>query len=81
MNACLDTNSVNATVAPAGISVLNPETADTAQSIAARAIDFAHSLNRYAVVMAQGLASGLAALYVVGVAALGVAVLYYTFAR
>jgi hypothetical protein len=31
--------------------------------------------------MAQGLAYGLTALYFVGAAALGVAVLYYTFAR
>jgi hypothetical protein len=81
MNAFLDTNSVGAAVAPAETSAFNPETTDTAQSIAARAIDFAASLNRYAAAMAQGLACGLTALYFVGAAALGVEVLYYTFAR
>jgi hypothetical protein len=81
MSPFLDTNSVSVAVAPTETSVFNPEKTDTAQSIAARAIDFARSLNRYADAMAQGLAWGIAALYVVGVAALGVAVLYYTFAR
>ena len=81
MNAFLDTNSVGAAVAPGETSAFNPETADTARSIAARAIDFAASLNRYAAAMAQGLACGLTALYFVAAAALGVEVLYYTFAR
>jgi hypothetical protein len=81
MNAFLDTNSLSGAVPPAETSAFNPETTDTAQSIAQRAIDFARSLNRYAGVMAQGLACGLTALYFVGAAALGVAVLYYTFAR
>ena len=81
MNAFLDTNSVSGAVPPVETSAFNPETTDTAQSIAARAIDFARSLNRYAAAIAQGLAYGLTALYFVGAAALGVAVLYYTFAR
>jgi hypothetical protein len=81
MNAFLDTNCVSAAVAPAETSAFNPETTDTAQSIATRAIDFARSLNRYAAAVAQGLACGLTALYFVGAAALGVGVLYYTFAR
>jgi hypothetical protein len=81
MNAFLGTNSVSAAVAPAETSAFNPETTNTAQSIAARAIDFARSLNRYAAAMAQGFAYGLTALYFVGAAALSVAVLYYTFAR
>jgi hypothetical protein len=81
MNALLETNSVSAAVAPAETPAFNPETTDTAQGIAARAIDFARSLNRYADAMAQGLAYGIAVLYVVGAAALGVALLYYTFAR
>jgi hypothetical protein len=82
MDALLETTSVSAAVAPAEASVSNPETTNTAQSIA-RAIDFTCvlSLNRYAAAMAQWLALGLTVLYFAGAAALGVAVLYYTFTR
>jgi len=82
MDILLETTSISAAVAPAETSAFNPETTNTAQSIA-RAIDFAwvRSLNRYAAATAEWLAWGLSALYFVGAAALGIAILYYTFAR
>ncbi|MBV8484105.1 MAG: hypothetical protein JO077_14725 [Verrucomicrobia bacterium] len=82
MDASLETTSVSAALAPAETSAFNPETTNTTQSIA-RAIDFARvrSLNRYAAATAEWLAWALIALYFLGAAALGVAVLYYTFTR
>ena len=82
MDALLQATSVNAAVAPAETSAFNPEITNIAQSNA-RAIDLGHlrSLHRYAAATAEALAWGLSALYLVGAAALGVAILYYTFAR
>ena len=82
MNAISDTGSIPGAFASAEPSAIASETTETANRLE-RALDFGsvQALNRYSGEILQGIAWVLAALYLVGAAALAGAMLYYTFVR
>jgi hypothetical protein len=82
MNGIANTNSAGGAFAPAETSTTDFDTPKTAKTLEG-ATNFAsvRPLGRYSAGILQGIAWVLVALYLIGVIALGCAVLYFTFAR
>jgi hypothetical protein len=81
-NALLNTDSVSETFAPAETSPFNAAKTETATSIT-RAIGSTceRTVGRYAAGLLQGIGWVIAALYLIGAAALGFVILCHTFVR